>query len=69
MTLAGYGRLLQQVLQRQALTLWVALATFALFAFFLLGYFPLNTKRLFTEQVTDAVNAEIAQLLKKVWGR
>jgi signal transduction histidine kinase len=41
----------------------VYLTVFALFAFFLLGYFALNTKRLFTEQVTEAVDAEITGLV------
>jgi signal transduction histidine kinase len=39
------------------------LTVFALFAVFLLGYFALNTKRLFTEQVTEVVNAEITGLV------
>ena len=34
----------------------VYLTVFALFAAFLLGYFALNTRRLFTEQVTQAVD-------------
>jgi len=42
----------------------VYLTVFALFAIFLLGYFALNTKRLFTEQATDAVNAEITGLVE-----
>lgn len=41
----------------------VYLIVFALFAVFLLGYFALNTKRLFTEQVTEAVDAEITGLV------
>ena len=41
----------------------VYLTVFALFAVFLLGYFALNTKRLFTEQVTEAVDAEITGLV------
>ncbi len=41
----------------------VYLTVFALFAVFLLGYFALNTKRLFTEQVTEVVNAEITGLV------
>ncbi|MGD9925155.1 MAG: ATP-binding protein [Pseudorhodoplanes sp.] len=43
----------------------VYLVVFALFAVFLLGYFALNTKRLFTEQVTDVVNAEITGLVEQ----
>ncbi len=39
------------------------LTVFALFAVFLLGYFALNTKRLFTEQVTEVVDAEISGLV------
>jgi signal transduction histidine kinase len=39
------------------------LTVFALFAVFLLGYFALNTKRLFTEQVTQVVDAEILGLV------
>lgn len=39
------------------------LTVFALFAVFLLGYFALNTKRLFTEQVTQVVDAEISGLV------
>lgn len=39
------------------------LTVFALFAIFLLGYFALNTKRLFTEQVTEVVDAEISGLV------
>ncbi len=39
------------------------LTVFALFAVFLLGYFALNTKRLFTEQVNEVVNAEITGLV------
>ena len=38
------------------------LVVFALFAAFLLGYFALNTRRLFTEQATQAVDIEIAGL-------
>jgi signal transduction histidine kinase len=38
------------------------LIVFALFAAFLLGYFALNTRRLFTDQVTQAVDVEIAGL-------
>jgi signal transduction histidine kinase len=38
------------------------LVVFALFAAFLLGYFALNTRRLFTEQITQAVDIEIAGL-------
>ncbi len=38
------------------------LIVFALFAAFLLGYFALNTRRLFTDQVTQAVDIEIAGL-------
>lgn len=38
------------------------LTVFALFAVFLLGYFAFNTKRLFTEQVTQVVDAEITGL-------
>jgi hypothetical protein len=41
----------------------VYLTVFALFAVFLLGYFAFNTRRLFTEQVTQSVNAEIAGLV------
>lgn len=41
----------------------VYLTVFALFAVFLLGYFALNTKRLFTEQVTEVVNAEVTGLI------
>jgi signal transduction histidine kinase len=41
----------------------VYLTVFSLFAFFLLGYFALNTKRLFAEQVTEAVDAEISGLV------
>jgi len=41
----------------------VYLTVFALFAVFLLGYFALNTKRLFTEQVTEVVDAEITGLV------
>jgi len=40
----------------------VYLVVFALFAVFLLGYFAFNTRRLFTEQVTEAVNSEISGL-------
>ena len=40
----------------------VYLTVFALFAVFLLGYFAFNTRRLFTEQVTEAVNTEISGL-------
>ncbi len=38
----------------------VYLIVFALFAAFLLGYFALNTRRLFTDQMTQAVDVEIA---------
>ena len=38
------------------------LVVFALFAAFLLGYFALNTRRLFTDQITQAVDTEIAGL-------
>src|SRR5688500_2990888 len=41
----------------------VYLTVFDLFGVFLLGYFALNTKRLFTEQVTEVVNAEITGLV------
>lgn len=41
----------------------VYLTVFALFAVFLLGYFALNTKRLFTDQVTEVVNAEVTGLI------
>jgi signal transduction histidine kinase len=41
----------------------VYLTVFALFAVFLLGYFAFNTRRLFTEQATQSVNAEIAGLV------
>lgn len=41
----------------------VYLVVFALFAAFLLGYIALNAKRLFAEQVTEVVNAEITGLI------
>lgn len=40
----------------------VYLVVFALFAAFLLGYFALNTRRLFTEQATQAIDIEVAGL-------
>jgi signal transduction histidine kinase len=40
----------------------VYLTVFALFAAFLLGYFAFNTRRLFTEQITATVDAEISGL-------
>ena len=43
----------------------VYLTVFALFAFFLLGYFAFNTQRLFTEQVTEVVNAEVTGLTEQ----
>ncbi|HZS63332.1 MAG TPA: ATP-binding protein [Xanthobacteraceae bacterium] len=41
----------------------VYLTVFALFAAFLLGYFAFNTRRLFTEQITATVDAEISGLV------
>ncbi len=41
----------------------VYLTVFALFAVFLLGYFAFNTQRLFTEQVTQVVDAEMSGLI------
>jgi signal transduction histidine kinase len=43
----------------------VYLTVFALFAAFLLGYFALNTRRLITEQITDTVNDEVANLAEQ----
>jgi len=40
----------------------VYLIVFALFAAFLLGYFAWNTRRLITDQITQTVNTEIADL-------
>src|SRR5438477_5896833 len=40
----------------------VYLTVFALFAAFLLGYFAWNTRRLITEQITETVDSEIADL-------
>jgi signal transduction histidine kinase len=40
----------------------VYLVVFSLFAAFLLGYFALNTRRRFTQQINDTVNAEITGL-------
>jgi len=55
---------LGKVVRTTAFKLTLAyLTVFALFAVFLLGYFALNTKRLFTEQVTEAVNTEINGLV------
>ena len=43
----------------------VYLTVFALFAAFLLGYFAWNTRRLFTEQITATVDAEIGGLAEQ----
>ncbi len=43
----------------------VYLTVFALFAVFLLGYFAFNTQRLFTEQVTEVVDAETRGLTEQ----
>src|ERR1700716_2305796 len=40
----------------------VYLTVFALFAAFLLGYFAWNTRRLITEQITETVETETADL-------
>src|SRR5438477_10361569 len=40
----------------------VYLTVFALFAAFLLGYFAWNTRRLITDQITQTVDSEIADL-------
>ena len=43
----------------------VYLTVFALFAAFLLAYFALNTRRLFTEQMTATVEAEVNGLAEQ----
>jgi len=43
----------------------VYLTIFALFAVFLLGYLAFNTQRLFTDQVTEVVNAETTGLTEQ----
>jgi signal transduction histidine kinase len=43
----------------------VYLTVFALFAAFLLGYFAWNTRRLFTEQITATVDAEVTGLAEQ----
>src|SRR5438270_6763324 len=40
----------------------VYLTVFALFAAFLLGYFAWNTRRLITDQITQTIDSEIADL-------
>jgi signal transduction histidine kinase len=46
----------------------VYLTIFALFAAFLLGYFALNTRRLFTEQINATVEAEVNGLIEQYRG-
>ncbi len=43
----------------------VYLTVFAIFAAFLLGYFAWNTRRLFTEQITATVDAEVSGLAEQ----
>ncbi|MEX0840984.1 MAG: two-component sensor histidine kinase, partial [Xanthobacteraceae bacterium] len=43
----------------------VYLTVFALFAAFLLGYFAWSTQRLFTEQITETIDAEVNGLAEQ----
>jgi signal transduction histidine kinase len=60
MMMTSFGKLFRTTAFKLTLAY---LTVFALFAVFLLGYFALNTKRLFTEQVTEVVDAEITGLV------
>jgi signal transduction histidine kinase len=55
----AFGKLIRTTAFRLTL---VYLFLFALFAASLLGYFAWNTRRLITEQITTAVNAEVSEI-------
>lgn len=57
--MTAFGKLVRTTAFRLTL---VYLALFLVFALFLLGYFAWNTRRLITEQITQTVNSEIAEL-------
>lgn len=57
--MTAFGKLFRTTAFRLTLAY---LLLFALFAAFLLGFFAWNTRRLVTEQITETVNAEIAEL-------
>lgn len=57
--MTAFGKLIRTTAFRLTLAY---LLLFALFAAFLLGFFAWNTRRLVTEQITETVNAEIAEL-------
>lgn len=60
LTMSALGKLFRTTAFKLTL---VYLTVFALFAAFLLGYLALSAKRLFAEQVTEAVDAEITGLI------
>jgi signal transduction histidine kinase len=57
--MTGFGKLFRTTAFKLTL---VYLTVFALFAAFLLGYFAWNTRRLITDQITQTVDSEIADL-------
>jgi signal transduction histidine kinase len=57
--MTGFGKLFRTTAFKLTL---VYLTVFALFAAFLLGYFAWNTRRLITDQITQTVDTEIADL-------
>ena len=61
-TMAALGKLFRTTAFKLTLAY---LTVFALFAVVLLGYLALNAKRLFTEQVTQVVDAEITGLVEQ----
>src|SRR3954462_8518962 len=58
-TVTAFGKLIRTTAFRLTL---IYLFLFALFAASLLAYFAWNTRRLFNEQITTTVNAEIAEI-------
>jgi signal transduction histidine kinase len=57
--MTGFGKLFRTTAFKLTL---VYLTVFAVFAAFLLGYFAWNTRRLITDQITQTVDTEIADL-------
>lgn len=57
--MTAFGKLIRTTAFRLTL---VYLFLFALFAVWLLGYFAWNTRRMVTEQITQTIDAEIAEL-------
>ena len=63
--MTAFGKLIRTTAFRLTL---VYLFLFALFAASLLGYFAWNTRRLITEEITQTVNAETAEI-NEIYGR